>query len=379
VTHITGLKFEVELRMLTSSNRSTSSPTCMPKRHPPRGTVARKAQHIDLVLRKNVTFRSKLTGLEDWEFVHNALPELDYTDIDCSTTFLGHTLQAPLMISCMTGGYAGALRINRNLAAVCQKAGIALGVGSQRQALEDTRYHRSFSVVREAAPGIPVVGNIGAAEVAVMKDARAVLKLVALIDADALTIHLNPLQELLQPEGSPRFRGVLAGITMLVRELPVPVIVKEIGAGLSRDVVRRLIDAGVRHIDVAGAGGTSWAGVEILRRTGKDRGEAFWDWGIPTATAVRDASALKTTLTPFTLIASGGIATGMDAAKCLALGADLVASARPMLSALHAGGPSGLSKLIARWVGELRNVMFLTGARTIADLQQASPVRKAIS
>ena len=253
-----------------------------------------------------------------------------------------------------------------------------MGVGSQRQALEDARYHRSFSVVREVAPGIPVVGNIGAAEVAAMKDAGAGSQLVALIEADALAVHLNPLQELLQPEGSPRFRGVLAGITMLVRELPVPVIVKEIGAGLSRDVVRRLIDAGVRYIDVAGAGGTSWAGVEILRRSGQDRGEAFWDWGIPTATAVRDAAALKTERTPFTLIASGGIATGMDAAKCIAFGADLVASARPMLSALHAGGPSGLLKLIRTWIEELRSVMFLTGAKTIADVQKMSPVRKAI-
>ncbi len=349
----------------------------MPKRSPLRGTASRKAQHVDLVLRKNVNFRSTSTGLGEWEFVHNALPELDFADVDCSTDFLGTRLRAPLMISCMTGGYGGALRINRDLARVCQQAGIAMGVGSQRQALEDRTYHKTFSVVREMAPGIPIVGNIGAAEVAAMKDATDAQRLVAMIRADALAVHLNPLQELLQPEGSPRFRGVLRGITMLTRELPVPVIVKEIGAGLSRDVVRRLLEAGVRIIDGAGAGGTSWAGVEILRRREADRRETFWDWGVPTATAVREAASLRAEAPPFTLVASGGIASGMDVARCLALGADLAASARPMLSALHARGPAGLQAMITQWITDLRSVMFLTGARTLADLQTRPLVRKA--
>jgi len=280
------------------------------------------------------------------------------------------------MISCMTGGYAGALRINRDLALVCQEAGIAMGVGSQRQALEDTTYRRTFSVVREVAPAIPLVGNIGAAEVAAMKDTAEAQRLVTMIGANALAVHLNPLQELLQPEGSPRFRGVLRGIAMLVRELPVPVIVKEIGAGLSRDVVHRLLDAGVRIIDVAGAGGTSWAGVEILRRRAPDRRETFWDWGIPTATAVRDAASLRADAPSFTLIASGGIASGIDAARCLALGADLVASARPLLSALHTRGRAGLLTLITQWITELRSVMFLTGAQTVAGLRTRPLVRK---
>jgi isopentenyl-diphosphate delta-isomerase len=349
----------------------------MSKQSPLRGTASRKALHVDLVQRKNVTFRSTSTGLEEWEFVHNALPELDFDEVDCSTEFLGVRLRAPLMISCMTGGYGGALRINRDLATVCQQAGIAMGVGSQRQALENTTYHKTFSVVREMAPGIPIVGNIGAAEVAAMKDATDAQRLVAMIGADALAVHLNPLQELLQPEGSPRFRGVLQGIAMLTRELSVPVIVKEIGAGLSRDVVRRLLEAGVRIVDVAGAGGTSWAGVEILRRPRSDRRETFWDWGIPTATAVREAASLRAGAPPFTLIASGGITSGMDAARCLALGANLVASARPMLMALHARGPAGLLTMITRWITDLRSVMFLTGAGTIADLRTRPLVRKA--
>ncbi|MBP1690843.1 MAG: type 2 isopentenyl-diphosphate Delta-isomerase [Bacteroidetes bacterium] len=349
----------------------------MPKRPPPRGTVARKAQHVDLVMRKNVTFRSKKTGLEEWEFVHNALPELDFEQVDCSTAFLGHPLTAPLMVSCMTGGYAGAERINRDLAAVCAEAGIAMGVGSQRQALEDTTFHKTFSVVRDVAPGIPIVGNIGAAEIASTKRPDAILRLITLIKGDALAVHLNPLQELLQPEGTPRFSGVLEGIAFLVRELPVPLIVKEVGAGLSQDVVRRLLEAGVRYIDVAGAGGTSWAGVEILRRGAADRREVFWDWGVPTATAVREAASLRTGSLRFTLIASGGINSGMDMARCIALGADLVGSARPMLQALRTGGRVRLMQQIRQWKEDLRSVMFLTGARTIADLQTRPLIRRS--
>lgn len=348
----------------------------MPRRSPPRGTVARKAQHVDLVVRKNVTFRSKSTGLDAWEFVHNALPEIDLTDVDTSTTFLHHALRAPLMVSCMTGGYAGALRINRDIATACGHAGIAMGVGSQRQALEDSTYHRTFAAAREAAPGIPIVGNIGAAEVATMRDAIAVLRLIELITADAFAVHLNPLQELLQPEGTPHFRGVLDGIALLVKELPVPVIVKEIGAGLSPDVVRRLLDAGVRYIDVAGAGGTSWAGVELLRESGTYSADTFWDWGIPTATAVREAAALRTPELPFTLIASGGITSAMDVARSIALGADLAASARPMLKELKRGGRPALERMLDGWIRDLRGIMFLTGARSIADLRTRPLVRR---
>jgi isopentenyl-diphosphate delta-isomerase len=309
--------------------------------------------------------------------VHNALPELNFSDIDPSTTFLGRHLDLPFMVSCMTGGYAEALRINRGLAELCAARGIAMGVGSQRQALEDTRFHRSFAVVREVAPGIPVVGNIGAAEVAMMTGPAAALSLVALVRADALAVHLNPVQELLQPEGTPAFRGVLKGIAMLVRELPVPIIVKEIGAGISGDVARRLLDAGVHYIDVAGAGGTSWAGVEILRRRDRRAAASLWDWGIPTADAVREVAALRHENPSLHVIASGGIATGLDAAKCFALGADLVASARPVLQALARGGAAGAHRFMDAWVLELKSAMFLTGARTLTDLQSV-PLRRTL-
>jgi isopentenyl-diphosphate delta-isomerase len=328
----------------------------MPRRSPGHRTTSRKKQHVDITLTKDVRFRGKTTGLERLEFVHNALPELNLDEIDTGTRFLGKELSLPLMVSCMTGGYAGALAINRDLAAVCESARIALGVGSQRQALEESQYHRTFSVVRESAPTIPIVGNIGAAEVARMKDPSAALRLADLIGADAFAVHLNPLQEFLQPEGNPAFRGVLAGIAMLVRSLPIPLIVKEIGAGLSTDVIRRLLDAGVRIIDVAGAGGTSWA------------------WGIPTAKALSDAATLRSEGHQMTLIASGGIVSGLDVARCIALGGDMAASARPLLDALQRGGKKGLRALIEEWSNEVRGAMFLTGSARIADLRSAKLV-----
>jgi isopentenyl-diphosphate delta-isomerase len=343
----------------------------MPNRTLPRALSSRKKQHVDITLSRNVLFRKKTTGLERFDFVHNALPEIDLADVDTSADFLGHRVSLPLMVSCMTGGYREALTINRHLAEVCAELGIAMGVGSQRQALVDTHYHRTFSIVREVAPSIAVVGNIGAAEVRAMKNADDARRLIELIRADALAVHLNPLQEMLQREGTPTFRGVLSGIALLVGGLPVPVIVKEIGAGISQSVARRLLGVGVRYIDVAGAGGTSWAGVETLRTRGKRSNEAFWDWGIPTADAIRDVAALRAEVTGLTVIASGGIRSGLETAKSIALGADLVASARPMLLALNAGGTAGVLKLVRSWAEELKSAMFLTGSRSIAELQRA--------
>jgi isopentenyl-diphosphate delta-isomerase len=209
-----------------------------------------------------------------------------------------------------------------------------------------------------------------------MGDPKAALSLVKLVRADALAVHLNPLQELLQPEGTPAFRGVLDGIAMLVRELPVPIIVKEIGAGISAGVARRLIDTGVCYIDVAGAGGTSWAGVEILRRKERRGPALFWDWGIPTADTLKEVASLRQETPSLHIIASGGISTGVDAAKCLALGADVVASARPVLQALHSGGTAGARTFMDSWSFELKSTMFLTGARTLAELRHV-PLRRA--
>ncbi|HTY09495.1 MAG TPA: type 2 isopentenyl-diphosphate Delta-isomerase [Bacteroidota bacterium] len=334
-------------------------------------TSSRKKDHVLLTVSRDVAFRGKTTGFENWEFVHNALPEIDFSEISTDTIFLSKRLSFPFMISSMTGGYADAKRINKNLAEVCEEHSVAMGVGSQRQALEDSTYHSSFSIAREAAPTIPIVGNIGGAEVAKLADPSPVQRLADLIRADAFAVHLNPLQEFLQPEGNPSFRGVLRGIEKLVRGLSIPVIVKEIGAGISKDVAQRLVNAGVTIIDVAGAGGTSWAGVEILRRKNGEADDLFWDWGIPTSEALRQVAALKGTPSRFTVIASGGITNGLEAAKAVALGADLVASARPMLKVLMASGKKGLSRSLEKWIKDFKGTMFLTGAPTLQQLRSA--------
>jgi isopentenyl-diphosphate delta-isomerase len=233
--------------------------------------------------------------------------------------------------------------------------------------------------VRDENPDGIVFTNIGAAEVGRLgrdRKIRELLRIIDLVNADGLVIHLNPLQELLQPEGSPDFRGVLSGIIMCVSELGVPVIVKEVGAGISQAVAMRLVEAGVRAIDVAGAGGTSWAGVELLRQSKKRREElgVFWDWGISTFDALVDVAALRQKAT-FGLIASGGIHNGVDAAKAIALGADLVGIARPIMLALTQSGPEGVREAIRAVTTQLRCVMFLTGSRNLADLAK-QPLRR---
>jgi isopentenyl-diphosphate Delta-isomerase len=353
-------------------------------------TTSRKQQHVNITLKNDVSFRVKSTGFERLEFRHNALPEINYSEVDTAATFLGKKIRLPLIVSSMTGGYQDAMRINRQLAEVCAEKNIALGVGSQRQAMENSAYLRSFSIVREAAKNIPVFGNLGAAEVAKLRDVSSVQKLIDLIEADGFAVHLNPLQEFLQPEGNTNFRGVLNGIELLVKSLSVPVMVKEIGAGISADVAKRLLDMGVHIIDVAGAGGTSWAGVELLRRkksiskkslTDVDEQafltQAFWDWGISTADAVRQVSALKKEFSSLQVIASGGMSNGMEMAKAFALGAEYAAVARPMLKILDSGGVKAAVQLVDIWEIELKGAMFLTGSRTIKELQNEQLVENA--
>jgi isopentenyl-diphosphate Delta-isomerase len=349
-------------------------------------TSSRKKQHVNIILKKDVSFRKKSAGFDDWDFLHNALPELNLSDIDLSTSFLGKKISLPLIISSMTGGYAEAKRINRQLAEVCASKNIALGVGSQRQALEDVRYHHSFSVVREVAPDIPIFGNIGAAEIAKMHDISSIQRLIDFIRANGFAVHLNPLQEFLQPEGDTNFHGVLAGIELLAKSISIPIIVKEIGAGISADVARRLIDAGVNIIDIAGAGGTSWAGVEMERWNkkggrgrkgiGRTGPELFWDWGIPTVDSLKSVCALKSRTQELKVIASGGITKGIDVAKSIALGADYAATARPILKSLAQGGKKSVLQLIDEWEWELKGAMFLTGSRSISELQRQELISK---
>jgi isopentenyl-diphosphate delta-isomerase len=336
-------------------------------------TVSRKRDHVELCVASEVAFRTKTTGLERVSFVHNALPEVDLAEVDTSCTFLGKPLRYPLLISSMTGGYADAYEINKQLAEACHRHGLAMGVGSQRQALEKEEFRHTFAVVREVSKTIPVLANIGAAEIRSAAVRSKLPMLVELVQADALIIHLNPLQELMQPEGTPTFAGVEEAIAQVVAASAVPVVVKEVGAGLSGEVIRRLLRLGVAGVDVAGAGGTSWAGVEILRREAQAGDAFFWDWGIPTVDCLLQARELRPEY-DFALIASGGIADGIDVAKSLALGADIAASARPLIKALFDGGAEALEATLEQWQRHTARVMFLTGNASTEALRSGRSI-----
>lgn len=329
----------------------------------------RKVGHIDAVLSGEVNARDVSAGFDAVRFEHCALPELDLADIDLSTTFLGRPLQRPFLISSMTGGHAHAAAINAVLADTAQALGIALGVGSQRAALAEGRLEGFDRGIRQRAPDVPLFANLGAAQ---LRDfsVDTMRRAVAMIEADALIIHLNPLQEALQEGGDTGWRGLSAKLETLCRAIGAPVIVKEVGFGIAVPVARRLVDCGVSAIDVAGAGGTSWSAVEGRMAADPRRAalaELFRDWGIPTATALRDIHAA---LPGLPLIGSGGIRHGLDAAKALRLGATLVGQAGPLLRAAM----DGLEPLLAHFAmleQALRLACFATGSRDLAALRQA--------
>ena len=314
-----------------------------------------------------VQYASIATGFERYAFKHCALPDLDLADVDVSTQFFGRTLSMPLMIACMTGGTPRAAEINGNLAAAAQKLGVAMGVGSQRAALEDPSLASTYQV-RDVAPNVLLVANLGAVQLTCDKACRA----VEMIEADALAIHLNPMQEALQPDGSPSFKGALDAIGRVCKGLDAPVIVKEVGFGISAEVAVMLRDAGVAAIDVAGAGGTSWARIEGLRASGalKELAARFEGWGIPPARCLLE---VRTAIPDLPIIASGGIRTGLDMAKALALGADLAAIGLPLLHEA-AKSPEAVEDWIIRRADELRLAMFGIGARTVEELRSASLV-----
>ncbi len=337
-------------------------------------TTSRKKDHVDICLTEDVAYHGKTAGFERIEFVHDALPELNLKDVDTSIRFLKKKLHLPLMITGMTGGYEGAIRINGDLALVCEEKKLALGLGSQRQALEDDSQLESYNIVRKNAPTIPIIGNIGAAQIVKGLNLKRLRKLLDDIRADALAVHLNALQEAVQYEGDINFDGVLKGIGRLISKLDIPIIVKETGAGISYQSARRLADEGVQYIDVSGSGGTSWSAVESFRKHGQEDGvdqnrlaKKFRDWGTPTVTCLQEVSCIK----GITVIASGGIKDGIDVAKSLALGAGLAGMARPLLQILMDKGIHGLSHEIDFIQKELKLVMFLTGSKNIKKLQKA--------
>ena len=329
----------------------------------------RKAEHIQLALDDRLQQDGR--GFDSWQLEHCALPELDLAEIDLSTEFLGKPLMAPLLISCMTGGTADAARINRNLAIAAERAGVAVGVGSQRKALEDESLQATFQV-RDYAPTVPLLANLGAVQLNCGYGLAECQAAVRMIDADALVLHLNPLQEAIQPEGDVNFANLLPKIEAIVGKLEVPVIVKEIGMGISLAVAERLAEAGVRIIDTAGHGGTNWARIEAQRAADLELGATFADWGISTPDSIRAVAKVP----GVTVIGSGGIRTGIDVAKAVALGAHMVGLAHPFLGAAMESADAVVAR-IERALTELRVSMFCAGTRTLADLREVTLIDRA--
>lgn len=326
----------------------------------------RKNDHLDLAARGDVGFRGKTTLFECVELVHDAMPELSLDEVDLRVRVLGRALKAPLILAGMTGGTERARVINCELAAIAEERGYGFGLGSQRPMLKDPATTDTYRV-RDIAPSALVLGNIGAVQAAALPSAR-IAELVSAIGADAICVHLNPAMEVVQSEGDRDFRGIEATYRRLSSELDCPVIAKETGCGLSSSVGRRLAAAGIRDVDISGAGGTSWVGVETERARDEDRplGQAFWDWGIPTAASLLCIGPLHFR----TVIATGGIATGLDAARALALGAHAVGIARPVLQALEQGGRAQAIAFLAGVERELRTALLLVGARDVAAAQR---------
>ncbi len=344
----------------------------MTERHSPE-IERRKDDHIRIVQERDVETTG--TGFEDVQLVHEALPEIHYDAIDTSVEFLDRELSAPIVIESMTGGHGNTTEINRALARAAGETGIAMGLGSQRAGLEldDESVLESYTVAREAAPEAFIYGNLGAAQLREY-DIETVERAVEMVEADALAVHLNFLQEAVQPEGDVDGRDCLAAIDRVVEGLSVPVMVKETGNGISAGTARKLADAGVDAIDVAGKGGTTWSGIEAYRAAAANAprqqrvGTLFREWGIPTA-----VSTIECVTEHDCVIASGGVRSGLDVAKAIALGAVAGGLAKPFLKPATAG-PDAVTEQIEDLIAELRTAMFVTGSRTVADLQRADYV-----
>ncbi|MDB4931296.1 MAG: Isopentenyl-diphosphate delta-isomerase, FMN-dependent [Myxococcaceae bacterium] len=330
----------------------------------------RKRDHLDLCATGEVGFREATTLLANVRLVHDALPDLDADAIDTRVTVLGKALRFPLIIAAMTGGTAEAAAINRDLAAIAEARGYGFGLGSQRAMQRKGDVAWTYAV-RDVAPTTLVLGNVGLVQGRQM--GREVLAgLVRDVGADALCVHLNPAMELVQPGGDRDFRGGAEFFREMAADFVVPVVAKETGNGIGAAAAKKLRASGVRHVDVSGAGGTSWVGVETLRATGTERalGEALWDWGVPTA-----ASVAATVAAGFeTVVATGGVFTGADVARALALGATVAGIARPVLKAHREGGRAGAEAYLAGVEREVRAIMLLTGSADVAALRRAPRV-----
>jgi len=343
------------------------------------GTANRKDAHLTICLEDEVEYRSRDgNGFASYRFDHDALPEIAKRDVSLTTSFLGKTLAAPLLVGAMTGGTARAAEVNRRLALAAARCGIGLALGSQRRMLEDEAGARASYAVRDHAPDLPLLlGNIGAVQLNYGVGAAAIERLAKSVGCDAMNLHLNPLQEAIQPEGDTDFRGLVEKIAELAPQLSVPVMIKEVGAGISELTAAKLAKLPIAGVETAGAGGTSWSKIESRRAAAggvqRSTGELFARWGVPTAESV---VACRRMLPPsMHVVASGGMRTGIEAAKALALGADVVAFALPMLKAVEVSVEAGI-EAIERVKEELRTAMFLTGSRDVAELR-TRPLRRA--
>lgn len=335
-------------------------------------TSARKMEHLLLCAEKQVEAKNKRAGFEDITIVHKALPEINMQDIDLSYEFLNKKLNAPFLIASITGGYRDTIHVNTALAKAVEEMGVGIGVGSQRAAIEDSSQEDSFRVVRDYAPNAFIYGNIGAPQIREY-GIEGIEKAIEMIDADAIAIHLNFLQEAFQPEGNHNAIGIIEGIKEICT-LKIPVIVKETGAGISIEDANILRKIGVDVLDIGGVGGTSWAGVEVYRAEAigdtilKNQGELFWDFGIPTV-----ASILECSLIGPRIIATGGIRNGLDVAKSIAIGAEVASSALNFVKAALKNEDE-VKKEIKKILDELKIAMFLCGCENIEKLQAAPAV-----
>ena len=329
----------------------------------------RKEEQLRITLNENVQFKGIATGLNDYQFIHQALPEIDLAGVDLSTTLFGKTLSAPLVISSMVGGIEPARQINRNLAYAAQAMRVAMGIGSQRPAIDDAAVAQTYQV-RDIAPDILLFANLGAIQLNYGYGISECCRAVKMIGADALILHLNPLQEALQPDGNTNFAGLLKKVEQICGQLTIPVIIKEVGWGISETVARKLADVGVAGIDVAGAGGTSWSEVEghrVHTETGNNIATSFASWGIPTSESIKKA---RHGAPGITMIASGGIRNGLDTAKAIALGADAAGIATPLLKAASTSSQA-VMVILQEVIEELRIAMFCIGAATIQELKNS--------
>jgi isopentenyl-diphosphate delta-isomerase len=338
-----------------------------PNNDNPQLLESRKTEHIDICENRHVEGVEVTTLLEQVQLIHQSLPECSFDGVDTSTTMLGRTLDSPFMISGMTGGAQRAGTINRTLAALAARHGLAMGLGSQRAMMRDPELRQTYAV-RDVAPDILLFGNIGAVQAASSSTAE-MQELVDVSQVDALCVHINPAQELIQEHGDRDFTGCIDAVARLVDDLKVPVIAKETGCGFSVQALEMLRKAGVQTADISGAGGTTWTGVESLRARGiqADLGQLFWDWGIPTAVSITWARELE-----FQIIASGGIRSGFDAVRAIALGAHLCSAGLPFLRSIAEDAPEGAAdNLVTKWKRGLRTAMVLTGSQSLAELRDA--------